>query len=91
EPHDVQAHLIGGVPVREVLAQGDLFGAHGFQASHVFDGLREGYLQFKPHLTERKQLKAVVEADEGVKAREDELRGAFAAWWAAHRAHIAAL
>lgn len=91
EPHDVQAHLVGGVPVREVLAQGDLFGAHGFQASHVFDELREGYLQFKPHLTERSQLKAVVEADEGVRAREGELREAFAAWWEAHQAHIAAL
>jgi type I restriction enzyme M protein len=36
EPHDVRAHLLGGVPKAEVEAKRDLFAAHGFDPSAVF-------------------------------------------------------
>jgi type I restriction enzyme M protein len=36
EPHDVRAHLMGGVPVAEVEANRDLFEAPGFEPSHAF-------------------------------------------------------
>jgi type I restriction enzyme M protein len=36
EPHDVRAHLLGGVPVTEVEAQRPLFDALGFDPTHAF-------------------------------------------------------
>ncbi len=36
EPHDVRAHLLGGVPVAEVAAKRALFEALGFDAGHAF-------------------------------------------------------
>jgi type I restriction enzyme M protein len=36
EPHDVRAHLLGGVPVAEVQAKRSLFDALGFDPAHAF-------------------------------------------------------
>ena len=36
EPHDVRAHLMGGVPTAEVEAKRDLFAAHGFDPARIF-------------------------------------------------------
>src|SRR6266487_39137 len=87
EPHDVRAHLHGGVPKSEVDALADLFAAHGFDASHLFaprspspggEGRGEGerstiYLDFASTLTARLDLRAAIEADPGVKAKEQSL------------------
>ena len=36
EPHDVRAHLMGGVPVAEVEAKQQLFASLGFDSGHTF-------------------------------------------------------
>lgn len=36
EPHDVKAHLMGGMPSAEVEAKRDLFAAHGFDPARIF-------------------------------------------------------
>ena len=38
EPHDVRAHLLGGVPKAEVEAKAELFEAHGFDPLHPAHG-----------------------------------------------------
>ncbi len=116
EPHDVRAHLHGGVPKAEVEALAPLFTAHGFDAAHLFSpsppsgergGVRghvaasrksagdsarnedggghqsaaTGYLDFAPALTDRPALRASIEADPGVRAKEQTLLSALAAWW----------
>ena len=107
EPHDVRAHLMGGVPVAEVEAKRALFEAMGFNASHAFatrpntlsppdtgerDGAREnGYFDFAPVLTERAALRPLIESAPGVQARAQALRDALTAWWAAHAPRLADL
>jgi len=95
EPHDVRAHLHGGVPKVEIAAQANLFAAHGFDAAHLFaqrspspggEGRGEGerptnYLDFAPSVNSRPDLRAAIEADAGVKAKEHSLLDALAAWW----------
>jgi len=116
EPHDVRAHLHGGVPKAEVDALAPLFTAHGFDAAHLFspsppsreragvrghvaaarksagDSARQedggghqsaatGYLDFAPALTDRPALRASIEADPGVRAKEQALLNALAVWW----------
>jgi type I restriction enzyme M protein len=49
------------------------------------------YLDFAPTLTDRGQIKPVIEADPGVRAQEARLREAFAGWWQAHEPLLAGL
>ena len=83
EPHDVRAHLVGGVPRAEAEAKTDLFEAHGFDPSSLFVERDDYYLNFAPDLTAKGDIKARVEGDEGVLQRERDLEGALEGWWTA--------
>ena len=91
EAHDVRAHVLGGVPKAEVEAQADLFAAHGFDPARLLVERDARYFDFKPELTDNGDLKARIEGDAGVKAREQALAAAFDSWWDAHRGRIVAL
>ncbi len=88
EPQDVRAHLLGGVPRSEVEAKRDLFAAHGFNPRAVFVERDAQYLDFAPTLTSRSQIKPLLEADPGIRAREAELTAAFRLWWEAQEPRL---
>ncbi|MBM4466415.1 MAG: SAM-dependent DNA methyltransferase [Chloroflexi bacterium] len=91
EPHDVRAHLLGGIPKVEVEAQCPLLEAVGLNSTAVFAERDQDYLEFRPDITDRAQIKACIEADAGIQARAGQLRDAFAAWWEAQEQHLTAL
>ena len=80
EPQDVRAHLHGGVPRAEVDAKAPLFTAHGFSPERVFAGRNDAYLDFRGGLA-RANLNGLIADDDGVRAREAELRAALDRWW----------
>ncbi len=90
EPHDVRAHLAGGVPRAEVESKdsAELFAAHGFDSRHFFVERDATYLDFRAELTERAQIKRLIEEDAGIRAREARLVETFGDWWDAHKARI---
>ena len=81
EPHDVRAHLAGGVPKAEVQDHAALFAAHGFNPKSVLADQDENYYEFGPDVEDKADLKERIETDEGVVARESRLNEAFDAWW----------
>lgn len=83
EPHDVRAHLHGGVPKAEVADKADLFAAHGFTTESVFVERDDAYYDFAPGV-DRATLAALVADHPGVRAREAELAAAQATWWDKH-------
>ncbi|WP_457356056.1 N-6 DNA methylase [Roseateles sp. P5_D6] len=91
EPHDVRAHLLGGVPKAEVQAKTALFSAHGLDPAALFVDRDAAYFDFRPELATRQALKPAVETNAGLLAREQAVRSAFAAWWQAHSPRITAL
>ncbi|WP_164103217.1 type I restriction-modification system subunit M [Candidatus Laterigemmans baculatus] len=91
EPHDVRAHLFGGVPQREVDARRPLFEAHGFDPQHLLVDREAGYYDFAGDLADKADLKQRIEADAGVQAKERQLAEKVETWWAHHRKSIAAL
>ena len=93
EPHDVRAHLQGGVPVAEVQAKRPLFDALGFDPTHAFTARTNdaAYFDFAPALADRSAIRTLVENDAGVQARAQALRDALTAWWDAHAARLADL
>ena len=91
EPHDVRAHLLGGVPKVEVEAQAELLASHGFDPARVLVERDEHYLDFRPELNGNGDLKTVIEDDPGVRAKEQELAAALDRWWKKHRSRVATL
>ena len=96
EPHDVRAHLQGGVPRAEIEAKRDLFAAHGFDPmQHIFyDPKPEGdsaYVQFAGHATTRRFIQELVETFDGVEQTEQNLTRTFNQWWDDHHRHIVTL
>lgn len=91
EPHDVRAHLLGGIPKAEIEAKTALFAAQDLDPQALFVERDERYVDFRPELDSRRALKLAVEGNAGVLAREQALRNAFDAWWTAHSPRITAL
>ncbi len=93
EPHDVRAHLLGGVPVAEVEAKRPLFAALGFDPHHAF-AARKGdktYCDFAPALADRAALRSLMETDDGVQFRLVAVREHLTAWWTKHSPRLAKL
>ncbi|MBK1715491.1 HsdM family class I SAM-dependent methyltransferase [Rubrivivax gelatinosus] len=91
EPHDVRAHLLGGVPKAEVQAQAALFDAHGLDPMALFVERDAAYFDFRAEITTRQAIKPAVETHAGLLAREQAVREAFETWWQAHSPRITAL
>ena len=91
EPHDVRAHLVGGVPKAEVAAKADLFASHGLDPMDLFTPRDDQYLDFAANLTAKSDLKPAIESNDGLLAREKQIKDSFNAWWAAHQDGIVAL
>jgi len=84
EPHDVRAHLLGGIPQAEVEAKQEIFIAHGFDAKAVFSERDANYLDFVSQLEERSQIKTFLESHLGIIEQEKRLQEAFINWWKDH-------
>ncbi|WP_198173765.1 type I restriction-modification system subunit M [Lysobacter soli] len=91
EPHDVRAHLVGGVPKAEVADQVALFAAHGLNPLDLLVERDAKYYDFAPMLTGRQDIKPAIEANAGITTREAALRDAFEHWWSAHGPRIVQL
>ena len=91
EPHDVRAHLAGGVPKTEVEALRPLFESHGFDSMTVFVERDDHYLDFRPDLTAKGDIRNRIEADSAVRAKEALVAAAFNDWWDRHRERLVRL
>lgn len=93
EPHDVRAHLVGGIPVAEIEANSALFAALGLAPDVLFTHRpdEERYRDFKPDITERPAIARLIEADAGLLARTQSLRDTLTAWWTTHTTSLIAL
>ena len=93
EPHDVRAHLAGGVPLAEVDALAHYWGNYAGLRARCFVP-RAGsavYVDFSPALAERRDIAALVAGDAGVAKAHAAFLDRLQAWWAQHAARIEAL
>lgn len=91
EPHDVRAHLVGGIPKAEVADKASLFSAHGLNPMDLLVERDTKYFDFAPALDTRQALKSTIETNAGLVAKEAAIRAAFEQWWQSHSARITAL
>ena len=88
EPHDVRAHLVGGIPKSEVGHKAALFNAHGLNPLDLLIERDAKYYDFRPSLTKREDLKPAIEGNAGLVGKEKSINETFERWWAAHSARI---
>lgn len=91
EPHDVRAHLVGGIPKAEVADKDSLFNAHGLNPMDLLVERDAKYFDFTPVLDKRQIIKPTIESNAGLVAKEAAIRAAFEQWWQDHSARITAL
>lgn len=91
KPHDVRAHLVGGIPRAEVADKAHLFSAHGLNPMDLLMERDAKYFDFTTSLDKRQAIKASIEGNAGLAAKETAIRTAFEKWWQTHRARITAL
>jgi type I restriction enzyme M protein len=91
EPEDVQAHLIGGVPKAEVMAQAAEFEQFGVDPDVFFQPDRPGYLAFRPEIPGKPAIKERLEADPALARTLAGHHHALEAWWGVAREDFALL
>ncbi|WP_415878965.1 N-6 DNA methylase [Methylomonas sp. TEB] len=91
ESQDVHAHLRGGIPEREIRAKQALFDAHGFALRDYLISREPGYWAYPAAIQQKSDLPSWLENDAGVKAKQQALQGAMAAWWQQAQSQIAEL
>lgn len=91
EPHDVRAHLVGGIPKPEVEVKAKLFASHGLNPMDLLTPRDERYLDFAAQITAKVAIKPAIETNAGLTAREAEIWESFNTWWSDHAAAITAL
>ncbi len=91
EPHDVRAHLVGGIPKAEVADKASLFSAHGLNPMDLLVERDAKYWDFALTLDKRLALKPAIENNAGLLAKEAAIRDAFEQWWRDHSDRISAL
>lgn len=91
EPEDVQAHLIGGIPEKELNTMAEDFATFGVDVADFFEPDREGYLVFREDINTKKAIRKTIDDHKGVSSvvasHLDVLRG----WWSVARDDFAQL
>ncbi|QDV56256.1 HsdM family class I SAM-dependent methyltransferase [Rosistilla oblonga] len=91
EPHDVRAHLHGGVPVAEVDALGPYFENYAGLRELLFKPRDENYLDFADAIAGKDDIKPLIESAEGVQQKHKQFHLALDKWWKKHVGEIEAL
>ncbi len=91
EPHDVKAHLSGGIPEAEVEALSSFFTNYAGTKEMLFTALRPGYLQFTSELTDKEQIKVRIESNQGVINKHAAYQAILKEWWNKHLPTIKAI
>jgi type I restriction enzyme M protein len=81
EPHDVHAHLQGGVPESEVNALQSVFASYQGLQEKLFVKLKDGYLKFTDTISQKEELKKLFEESAVIKNAHAQYTEAINQWW----------
>lgn len=81
EPHDVHAHLQGGVPESEVNALQSVFDSYKGLREKLFVKLKDGYLKFTDIISQKEELKKLFDESTEIKTAHIQYTDAINQWW----------
>jgi type I restriction enzyme M protein len=91
EPHDVRAHLHGGIPVAEVSGLGCFFDNYAGVRELLFKPRDDRYADFADGVESKDSIKRLIEAAPGVQAKQTEFHAVLDDWWKRNVKQIEAL
>lgn len=92
EPHDVRAHLHGGVPIREIESLQSFWDEYaGLRESCFVDRADGKYADFTEPLSDKRSISAFVASHNGVVERQERFRVQLKAWWNDNREIVESL
>lgn len=81
EPHDVRAHLHGGVPVAEVDNLEHYWSNYPQLREDCFVAREEGYLDFAPGLADKRDIAELIAHHQGVTGAHETFMKTLEGWW----------
>jgi len=81
EPHDVHAHLQGGIPESEVKALAEIFASYPGLNDKLFTRLKDGYLKFTDAVARKEDIKKLFDESESIKATQAQYTAQLNEWW----------
>lgn len=81
EPHDVRAHMLGGVPNVEIDALNGLLAKYDIDPSDIFSDRGDGYSDFLERCTTKRLIKSYISEHVGVLGAKERMHGAFEGFW----------
>jgi type I restriction enzyme M protein len=81
EIEDVKAHLIGGIPKREVALHGPVLIKYGVVATDLLEDQDSDYLRFRPEIPTKSQIQEQIEDHPGITRVNTDMQRAFGIWW----------
>jgi type I restriction enzyme M protein len=81
EPHDVHAHLKGGIPESEAQALAGGFASYPGLNDQLFTRLKDGYLKFTAAIAQKEDIKKLFDESESIKATQAQYTAQLNGWW----------
>lgn len=81
EPHDVYAHLHGGIPLSEVDALNNIFESYPGLREKLFTSLKKDYLKFTESVVNKKDIKKLLDESSEVRATQTQYTIQLNEWW----------
>ena len=81
EPHDVHAHLHGGIPLPEINALDDQFASYPGLRELLFTDLKSGYLKFKEGIVTKEAIRKKMEENGTLKNTREQYGVQLEEWW----------
>lgn len=88
EIQDVRAHLVGGIPRREVKRHSEQLARFGLDEAVVFVEKDKDYFQFKPDVTSKAHIRPIIEGQDAVKSIQAEMQKRLAEAWTSAETEI---
>jgi type I restriction enzyme M protein len=91
EPHDVHAHLYGGMPTTEVEALQDYWENYPNLVADLFANHKKGYKKFKASLKSKEAVRSLVQEHNDLIEKRKKYEQAIKNWWKANVPSLQAL
>ncbi|SEA16462.1 type I restriction enzyme M protein [Desulfuromusa kysingii] len=91
EPHDVRAHLNGGVPVVEISELQSYFNNYQGIKAQLFIERDATYSDFSEAISNKEDIKQLIESHPGVLAKHEQYEQALQGWWENNVTHLESL
>lgn len=91
EPHDVKAHLMGGIPESEVEALKGYWDNYPGIRERIFTNDRDKYLKFHQNISDKEAIKSYLDEAKAIKDKHESYMTILKLWWDEHQAKLEAL